>query len=229
MSIQSKKLIEEAKKLIEIGHELSEYGKSNDGYTADEQIQKFTLWANRSGEFIYRVKEKNSEQALTFKNFRLNQGMSNLHSNNYKRILEVNGALESIVYELENGLLSNIRVLLQADIFSDFLEMGEHLLKEGYKDAGAVIIGSVLEDTLRKLCSTNEIETINAKGNPLTIDPLNSELAKADVYNKLVQKQITSWADLRNNAAHGHFDKYDTTQVEMMLRFVQSFCAVHLK
>ena len=70
---------------------------------------------------------------------------------------------------------------------------------------------------------------INGKGKPLTIDPLNSELVKADVYNKLVQKQITSWADLRNNAAHGHFEKYNQTQVEMMLLFVQSFCAEHIK
>jgi len=107
--------------------------------------------------------------------------------------------------------------------------MGEHLLKEGYKDAAAVIVGSVLEDTLRKLCDSNGITTTNSKGNPLTIDPLNSELAKAVVYNKLVQKQITSWADLRNNAAHGHFDKYDDKQVKMMLLFVQSFCTDYLK
>lgn len=229
MQINSNKLINEAQELIKIGLELVAYGKSNQGHTEDKQIQKFTLWSNRSGGFINRIKDKNSEQALTFKEFRLNQGMTNLHSENYKKILEVNGALESIIYELENGLLSNIRKLLQADIFSDFLEMGEHLLKEGYKDASAVIIGSVLEDTLRKLCVSNEIDTINSNGKSLTIDPLNSELTKKEVYNRLVQKQITSWADLRNNAAHGHFEKYDIRQVEMMLLFVQTFCAEHIK
>ena len=155
--------------------------------------------------------------------------MTNLHSNSYGMLLEVIGALESIKYELENGLLSDIQKLLQADIFSDFLEMGEYLLIEGYKDAAAVIIGTVLEDTLRKLSESNGINTVNPKGKPITIDPLNSELSKTGVYNKLVQKQITSWADLRNNAAHGHFDKYDNKQVEMMLLFVQSFCADHLK
>ncbi len=50
-------------------------------------------------------------------------------------------------YDLENGLLDDIQKLLQADIFANFLEMSEHLLKEGYKDPAAVIIGSVLEDT----------------------------------------------------------------------------------
>jgi len=229
MTAQTKKLIEESQKLIEIGKELIEYAKTNGGKTADEQVQKFTLWTNRTGEFIVRIKGKDSQPVLTFNQFRATMRMSNLHSNSYGFLLEVIGALESIKYELENGLLNDIQKLLQADIFSDFLEMGEHLLKEGYKDAAAVIIGSVLEDTLRKLCDNNGISTVNPKGNPLTIDPLNTELAKAEVYNKLVQKQITSWADLRNNAAHGHFEKYDSKQVEMMLLFVQSFCADHLK
>lgn len=229
MTAQTKKLIEETEKLIVIGKELIEYGKTNPGRMVDDQIQKFTLWTNRTGEFIGRLKEKNSQPVLTFNQFRALMRMTNLHSNSYGSLLEVIGALESIKYELENGLLSDIQKLLQADIFTDFLEMGEHLLKEGYKDAAAVIIGSVLENTLRKLCESNGINTTNAKGNPLTIDPINTELVKAGIYNKLVQKQITSWADLRNNAAHGHFDRYDLKQVEMMLLFVQTFCADYLK
>jgi len=229
MTTQTAKIIEEVDKLIFLGNELVQYGKSNGGHMADVQVQKFTLWTNRVGDFILRIKDKQSQPALTFDHFRSVMKMTNLHSNSYFLLLEVIGALESIKYELENGLLYNIQKLLQADIFSDFLEMGEHLLQEGYKDAAAVIIGTVLEDTLRKLCDSNRINTLNPNGKPLTIDPLNVELEKAGVYNKLVQKQITSWADLRNNAAHGHFEKYNEKQVEMMLLFVQTFCADYLK
>jgi hypothetical protein len=107
--------------------------------------------------------------------------------------------------------------------------MGEHLLKGGYKDAAAVIIGSVLEDSLRKLCDMNGIKTVNDKGKNLTIEPLNVELAKSEVYNQLIKKQITSWADLRNNAAHGHFEEYDNSQVQNMLQFVTTFTADYLK
>ena len=45
----------------------------------------------------------------------------------------------------------------------------------------------------------------------------------------LVQKQITTWANLRNDAAHGHFAKYDQDQVKQMLLFVQKFCADYLR
>lgn len=103
------------------------------------------------------------------------------------------------------------------------------MLDEGYKDACAVILGAVLEDTLRKIAEANSIPVTNQKGKPLTIDPLNIEVSKQGVYGPLVQKQVTSWANLRNDAAHGHFDKYDESQVKHMLLFVQKFCADYLK
>jgi len=109
-------------------------------------------------------------------------------------------------------------------MFSDFLEMSEHLLGEGYKDAAAVIIGGVLEDSLRKLAVSNDIDPIDKNGKPLTMDPLNIELAKKEIYNKLIQKQITSCGDLRNKAAHGKYSEYDKDQVQMMLVQVQYFC-----
>jgi hypothetical protein len=229
MMTQTDKLIAEVDKLIGLGNELMKYGMSNPGEMEDEKIKEFTTWTTRTGEFINRLYKKDSQYVLAFNQFRALMRMTNLHSNSYATLLEVTGALEGIKYELQNGLLSDIQKLLQADIFSDFLEMGEHLLKEGYKDAAAVIIGSVLEDTLRKLADSNGIKTTNDKGKFLTIEPLNIELATKNIDNKLIQKQITSWADLRNNAAHGHYDKYDSKQVEMMFLFVQTFCADNLK
>ena len=76
---------------------------------------------------------------------------------------------------------------------------------------------------------THGINITNSKGKPLTLDPLNISLAKKGVYGPLVQKQIASWANLRNDEAHGHFDKYDSDQVQQMLLLVQKFCADFLK
>lgn len=150
------------------------------------------------------------------------------HIHIHKYTTSIMGVVQALKEDLEAGYLDTLTKLVQADIFSDFLEMGEYLLTEGYKDASAVIIGGVLEDTLRKIAEKNEISVKNEKGKLLTIEPLNTELAKNSVYDKLTQKQITSWADLRNNAAHGHYEKFDKKQVEMMLLFVQSFCSSSL-
>jgi len=228
MNKQTDRLIKEAEHLLKLGRDLIDYGKSNGGNTQPEKIREFTFWTTRTGEFINLLYKKNSEYHLAHERFKKSIFMNNLHSNSVHVLFELLGVIEAIKYEIENGLLDDINSLLQADIFADLLEMGEYLLKEGYKDAAAVIIGSVLEDTLRKLAEKNEIPTTNDKGKKLTIEPINVELAKKDIYNQLVKKQITSWADLRNNAAHGHFDQYDNKQVEYMLIFVQNFASDYL-
>ncbi|WP_212566861.1 hypothetical protein, partial [Aromatoleum tolulyticum] len=73
----------------------------------------------------------------------------------------------------------------------------------------------------------NGISLVLPSGKPMTIDPLNTELARQEVYSKLTQKQITSWAHIRNKAAHGEFAEYNKEQVQMMLLFVQGFAAEH--
>ncbi|MFZ0592306.1 MAG: hypothetical protein WAM39_17735, partial [Bryobacteraceae bacterium] len=98
--------------------------------------------------------------------------------------------------------------LVHADVFSDFLEMADHLLEQGYKDAAAVIVGSVLEEHLRKLCQKHGLGTTINSGAPKKADLINADLAGAMVYPKLDQKNVTAWLDVRNKAAHG---KYQST------------------
>jgi len=136
------------------------------------------------------------------------------------------GILKSIKSEIDGGWIFTFKGLVSAEIFSDFLEMAEHLLREGYKDAAAVMIGSVLEEHLRQLCIKNgiPIEEIKAgKSIPKKADLLNSELANGSVYNKLDQKNVTAWLDLRNKAAHGKYSEYNQQQVEFMLQTVTEF------
>lgn len=146
---------------------------------------------------------------------------------NYASEIEVGiSIIHNIKSEIENGWLSSLKGIITSEIFSDFMEMAEHLIKQGYKDPAAVIIGSVLEEHLRQLCSANGIEITTTKGNktiPLNADRLNSSLAKANIYSKFDLKTITAQFDIRNNAAHGKYDEYDVKQVELMYQNVLSF------
>jgi hypothetical protein len=56
-------------------------------------------------------------------------------------------------------------------------------------------------------------------------DQMNADLAKANVYNMLDQKQITTWLDLRNKAAHGKYSEYTEDQVGLMIQGVINFMA----
>lgn len=138
--------------------------------------------------------------------------------------------LENLKEEIENGWLTSLKQLITAEIFSNFLEMAEHLLENNYKDAAAVMIGSVLEEHLRQLCSTYDVEITVQKGAdtiPLKADQLNADLKKQGVYTTLEQKNVTAWLDLRNKAAHGKYSQYTIEQVKVMylgvLNFVSQF------
>jgi hypothetical protein len=130
--------------------------------------------------------------------------------------------------EMEGGWTATVRGLVAAEFFFDFLEMAEYLLLEGYKDAAAVIIGSVLEEHLRELCRETGIPTSIDKADcPVAkkAEALNSELASAGRYGKLDQKNVTAWLDLRNKAAHGKYDEYSRAQVELMYQSITDFLA----
>ena len=116
---------------------------------------------------------------------------------------------------VENGALTNLESLVSADVFSDFLDMARHLHDGGYKDAAAVLAGSVLENGLRRVAAKRGLTGGDIK-------TLNDRLAQAGEYNRLTQKRVQVWNDIRNQAAHGNFDEYDTENVQEMLDGVAS-------
>ena len=137
------------------------------------------------------------------------------------------GILKALRTDYESGHLQSVVELVHADVFADFLDMADYLLQQGYKDPAAVIIGSVLEEHLRKLCDKFRIATVLPSGTPKKADALNSELAGASVYTKTDQKSVTAWLGIRNDAAHGNYAQYTKAQVDVMLLGVRDFSARH--
>jgi hypothetical protein len=129
------------------------------------------------------------------------------------------GILRALRADYDAGRLQTFQELIHADLFSDFLEMAEYFLQEGFKDPAAVIGGGVLEEHLRKLCGKH--------GVPIPVKPkldtMNAELAKVAAYTKNDQKQVTAWAGLRNDAAHGNYGNYSDGEVKLMLAGVRDF------
>ena len=132
------------------------------------------------------------------------------------------GVAESLLTDIRAGYLKSLAELLHADVFSDFLEMGDHLISNGYKDAAAVMAGSTLEAHLKQLAHKFSIP-VERNGKPKKADLINSELVKANAYSTLDQKNVTAWLDLRNKAAHGNYDEYDHHQVKLLISSIRDF------
>jgi hypothetical protein len=136
------------------------------------------------------------------------------------------GVIDSLKADVQAGYLESQKELIHAELFSDFLEMAQHLLDEGFKDASAVIAGSSLEAHLRQLATKARVKVETVVQGRLTAkkaERLNSDLANAGIYSKLDQKSITAWLDLRNKAAHGHYDDYEKNQVLLMISGIRDF------
>lgn len=222
------RITSEIDSLVEAGKRLDQSASTSPNNIEGDELAEIATWVTRLGHLVRNLYGEKSQHFDSYSRARETNNFYNLHCNHCRHFTQMLGVANAIKHDVSSGLLVNIKSLAQAEVFADFLEMGEHLLNEGYKDAAAVIIGSVLEDGLRKLCDRASLPIVSEYGKPLTIDPLNIQLTKADVYSKLTQKQITTWAHIRNKAAHGEYDEYNIEQVKMMLIFVQSFAGEHL-
>ena len=123
--------------------------------------------------------------------------------------------------DFNSGYLVSFKSLVQADLFDSELEQAKELLRGGFYSASAVIAGVVLETSLRELCIHHNLDLGK-------LDKMNADLAKMGVYNKLQQKRITALADIRNSAAHGKPDEFSSSDVDSMIRDIESFLSNYL-
>jgi hypothetical protein len=129
------------------------------------------------------------------------------------------------ISDIENGYLRKTSNIISAEVFSDFLEMADHLLKQGYKMPAASLCGAVLEDGLRRMVMNTSDLKVNQRDD---LNSLRDKLYGKGIFNNIVRQQVTSWTSLRNEADHGNFNAYDEAQVRLMIEGVRSFLATHL-
>ncbi|WP_179505663.1 MULTISPECIES: DUF4145 domain-containing protein [unclassified Sphingomonas] len=168
-------------------------------------------WKLKARHLISLACGEKSEHYRAFEN-----AEKSIYTTNYEILLRLKAIFEAAREDYEAGLCNSFRNLVQAEVFSSELDQARELMEAGYLTAAAVIAGTVLETTLRELCDSLELATGK-------LDKMNADLAKAGHYNLLVQKRITALADIRNNAAHGHPEKFTKDDVRDMIEYIEGF------
>jgi len=131
------------------------------------------------------------------------------------------GILVDLKEDILGSYLTDIKTLISAEVFSDFLEMAEHLLENGYKDPVA-LCEAVLQDGLRKIATKKGIKV--KPGDYL--NSLNNKCANGGIYTRLMQKKIKVWIDIHNKAVHGQFDEYSEKMFKKCLKGSKIFLRV---
>jgi hypothetical protein len=111
----------------------------------------------------------------------------------------------------------------QLDVVSDYLGQAHSLLEDDshHPAAAAMVIGASLEEFLRTWV---EAETLSLGGTKPGIDAYAKCLRTADLITKQDVKDITSWAGIRNHAAHCDWNEVsDRSRIRIMLEGVNLF------
>lgn len=225
MNAAAKKLIDEINELLSLSEDFPE---KYDNYSVKGKIggelYEDLLFFHKRVKYIFsslKLEDYNG-RVNRFKFTHVTLDKSYIH-NFDKDLFEVRAALKTVKKELEKGLLYKVSELVTAEVFSDFLEYAKYLLDKGFIHSVPVIVGSVLESELRKMSEKNGLPTKTEKDKNLTIEPMNENLGREGIYEMKVQKRITALTQIRNDAAHGHYDLFSKEDVEDMYDYVLKF------
>jgi hypothetical protein len=213
------KLMDRLNHLIEVGEKVLKTRHSPPRGVVDREYvfrDPFHQWRAGVLSFLKAVFGENSTHFQEFQ--------QRCRGTYYDDAFQGQSILKAAKEDIEGGYLKKLEDLVAADIFTDFLEMAEYLLEQGYKDPAASLIGAVLEDGLRKIAKNNGI-TLKSREN---ISSLNHKIADAQIYNRLVHKQVEVWNEIRDNADHGKFSEYNADSVQAMCSGVRSFLGDYL-
>lgn len=126
---------------------------------------------------------------------------------------------------IEAGLFKEIPPERESELnlMSDYLSQAQILLddRKVHPAAAAMVIGATLEEFLRTWVIFKEIPIEDDKEN---ISHYANALRGAELVTKQDIKEITSWAGLRNEAAHGRWDEVsDRKRIQNMRDGVNLF------
>ena len=137
----------------------------------------------------------------------------------------ISDILDGYIRSIENGFLEGISLERKArvDVVSDILEQTQNLLntKGIHPAAPAVLAGAALEEFLRNWVEEANISLGTKKPG---IDTYSGLLRESDLIAKQDAKDITSWAGIRNHAAHGEWEEVsDKRRIQLMLEGINLF------
>lgn len=150
---------------------------------------------------------------------------SRVASESYHNTITIKTNIEAFVRFVENGLYQGTSIERQAqiDVVSDILSQAQNLLEmDGVHPAApAMVIGACLEEFLRNWVENDGLPIGNSKP---SIDAYAKALREAELISKQDIKDITSWAGIRNHAAHGEWEEVSNkNRISLMLEGVNLF------
>lgn len=138
-------------------------------------------------------------------------------------LIGVGRCLEQWVTLTRNGLVAGqpYEVRARVEAATDLMEQVQLLLSDAevHPAAPIVLAGAALEELLRSMIEADPLEVKGKAG----LNSYAKALQLAGDLSRQEHKDVTSWAGLRNDAAHGHFDGLSRERAQLMVDGVNLF------
>jgi len=131
--------------------------------------------------------------------------------------------LESLVKDVELGLLASVADRARAETFDNFLDHAKAYLREGMAKQSGVIAGVVFEDSIRRICLKYEIEETDRN-----LEDLINALARGNYITQAKAKRAKAAAHVRTKATHAQWDKFEAKDVEATILITEELILKHL-
>jgi hypothetical protein len=136
-------------------------------------------------------------------------------------IAYVAGVLQSAHECMTGGFVGKLKYLIHAEMFDSLLWQAESLLDNGHKITSAVLGRIVIERWLRDQSEKSGISNWETE----KASVLNDGLKKNGVYSTPKWRQIQSYLDIGNSAAHGKDSEFSETDVRLLIGFAKANCS----
>lgn len=167
-------------------------------------------WATSSENLIRAVY---GEEAPHYKNFR--EAYSNCIGGK-RDIAKLISLFRSAKEDFEGGYVFNVELRISGEVFGDFVALARQSLSEGQKDVAAVLACAALEDAVKRLASTNGLQTDGK-----TMVDLVNALKSAGLVSGAQKSLLDAMPRIRNMAMHAEWSKITEPDVSSVLGYVE--------
>jgi len=176
--------------------------------------------ASRGANLIHSVAGSKSSYAENMRNALKQKSTAG-------QFLAVAGVLQAFHLDVSHGHLVNIRQEVEAVVVSEIISQARKLSRtKGVHPAAAVIVACAgLEEFLRNWCEQKNISVLEKQR---SLSRFAQELRGAGYIDLPVERRISSWADYRNDAAHGaNWGKITQEIANRVIHEIEEFVLEH--
>lgn len=176
----------------------------------------------------WKIKAKNllvnvcGLESAHYKSFVENEETRGLGSTYLATLKKLRAIFLAAKEDFEGGHLTKLEQVISGEIFSDFILLAKHALKDGYKDVAAVLACAALEDALKRYASANGLD-VNEKVMQEVVGALKAKGLVSGAQKSL----LDAMPKIRDYAMHANWQKISSEDVSSVIGFVEQFLLSH--